>query len=183
MIPHTITTTTYTLKMERNIKCTYGFLFLLLLPALHGFTVSSFRSAALFDTNQGLLQRRTVSTLLQSVISVKTGKDGKPAASPDQDLELTRSIIMAHQDKFSDANAPSTSELSTRVVPLSTDTPSLLIQPGSRVRTTRPIWILLGLATAAAAASLPLSRPPVLSVFITQLPTWIQQGPLKSLWK
>jgi hypothetical protein len=33
-------------------------------------------------------------------MSIQTGKDGKPASSADEDLELTRNIIMMHQEKY-----------------------------------------------------------------------------------
>jgi len=40
----------------------------------------------------------TTRSLALSVI--KTGKDGKPASSSHEDLELTRTIILQHQEKY-----------------------------------------------------------------------------------
>jgi hypothetical protein len=92
-------------------------------------------------------------------MSIQTGKDGKPASSADEDLELTRIIIMMHQEKYMSQD-PLAATASTHVdgIPApSNDAISPTVDPK---RSKSPIrWMML----AAVGTTAALWRPRILA--------------------
>ena len=84
--------------------------------------------------------------------SIQTGKDGKPASTADQDLEFTRSIIMAHQDKYSSDDSSSNSIVASS--PNTRPTPSRhTSKPSRRISSSVILILLLGIMGAAVTVT------------------------------
>lgn len=110
-------------------------------------------------------------------MSIKTGKDGKPASSSDEDLELTRSIIMAHQEKYSDsslsptvaASSPIATSPQVAAIAQKLDSPYLMNTSPLTTFTSPILWFIVALGAMA------LWKPQVFPILMTRVPRWLHK--------
>jgi hypothetical protein len=99
-------------------------------------------------------------------MSIQTGKDGKPASSADEDLELTRIIIMMHQENYMSqsfsvsASEPVAATASTHVGGIPAPSNDAISPTVDSNRSKSPIrWMML----AAVGTTAALWRPRILA--------------------
>ena len=151
-----------------------------ILPSFQCFS-SRFVHSSLLTRHDTFHRRFQSNSHISAIMTVKTGKEGKPASSADEDLELTRNIIMAHQDK---QQGNSVTNSATTVLPsyspntassiTSTTSMPIMTHAPQRLKLRPLIILVLGMGAVAL-----FNKPQLVSPLISTVQGWTQTRLLK----